>query len=92
MKKFFALVLAAALVAAPVAVQARETGGLVGGLVGCCFGVRTAGAYNDGKNLDIRDWIRIIPFVNIVGAVWDAFDGYNGITTAELAKTYPGCY
>ena len=52
MKKILAIALAAAIfMAAPVA-QAREAGGLAGGLVGCCFGVRTAAAWNEGKNLD----------------------------------------
>ncbi len=86
MKKILAIALVAAIfMAAPVA-QARETGGLAGGIVGCCFGVRTAAAWNEGKNLDIREWLRIVPIAGIVAAVWNTIDGWNGVTTADLRK------
>ena len=91
MKKFLALSLLAAFLAVPSA-QAREAGGLAGGIVGCCFGVRTAAAWNEGKNLDIREWLRIIPIVGIVAAVWNTIDGWNGITTAELRKVAGEAY
>ncbi len=84
MKKILAITLVAALFAAAPAVQAREAGGLAGGLVGCCFGVRTAAAWNDGKNIDIREWLRIVPIAGIVAAVWNTIDGWNGVTTADL--------
>ena len=84
MKKILAIALVAAIfMAAPVA-QAREAGGLAGGLVGCCFGVRTAAAWNEGKNLDIREWLRIVPIASIVAVVWNTVDGWNGVTTADL--------
>lgn len=68
---------------------ARPNAGGVGGLlVGCCFGVRTAGQWNDGKDLHFRDWGRLIPVVNIVLAVWDGIQGYEGITTSQLAEEY----
>ncbi len=85
MKKLLVLAGAVALLAMPVA-QAREAGGLSGGLVGCCFGIRSAAAWNEGKNLEMREWLRIIPIVGIVGAVWNCIDGWNGITTADLRK------
>lgn len=85
-KSILSLALVAAMVAAAPAVQAREAGGLSGGIVGCCFGIRTAAAWNEGKNIEVREWLRIIPFVGIVGAIWNCVDGWNGITTADLRK------
>ncbi len=85
MKKTLALALAATLmISAAPAVHAREAGGVAGGIVGCCFGVRTAAAWNEGKNLDIREWLRIVPIAGIVAAVWNTIDGWNGVTTADL--------
>ena len=86
MKKFLAIALVAAIFMAAPAAQAREAGGLAGGIVGCCFGVRTAAAWNDGKNIDIREWLRIVPIAGIVAAVWNTIDGWNGVTTADLRK------
>lgn len=84
MKKILAIALVAAIfTAAPVA-QAREAGGLAGGIVGCCFGIRSAAAWNEGKNLDIREWLRIVPIAGIVALVWNVVDGWNGVTTADL--------
>ena len=91
MKKLFALFFVAAMVAVPAS-QAREVGGLIGGCVGCCFGIRTAAAYNDGKDISIREWIRIIPIASIVGAVLDTVDGYNGIKTADIRAKYGEAY
>ena len=65
-----------------------DRGGVGGLLVGCCFGIRTAGQWNDGKDLHFRDWGRVIPVVNIVLAVWDGIQGYEGITTQQLAEEY----
>lgn len=84
-KAILALTLGAAMVAA-VPSQARESGGIAGGVMGCCFGIRTAAAWNEGKNIEVREWLRIIPIVGIVGAVWNTIDGWNGITTADLRK------
>lgn len=86
MKKFIVAALATATLAMATTVQAREAGGLAGGIVGCCFGVRTAAAWNEGKNLDIREWLRIVPIAGIVAAVWNTVDGWNGVTTADLRK------
>ncbi len=67
-------------------------GGIGGLLVGCCFGIRTAGQWNEGKSLHFRDWGRIVPIVNIVLFVWDGVQGYEGITTRDLATQYGSNY
>ena len=77
---------------APAATAAHDTGGLVGGLIGCCFGVRSATAYNDGKDLHWREWGRLIPFAGFVFAIWDGVDGMNGRTTGNLASEYGATY
>ena len=93
MKKTLAILLAAALTTAAVpSVHAREAGGCIGGFVGCCFGMRTAADYNEGKDLSLRDWIRAIPFVSIVGAVWDTIDGYHGVTNGDLRAKWGETY
>lgn len=70
----------------------KDAGGIEGLLIGCCFGVRSAAAHNDGKDLHWREWIRIIPLANIVGAVFDAVDGMNGMTTKDFANRYGSNY
>ena len=96
MKKFVAIILVAVMACfsfAPAAVAAnRDSGGIEGFLIGCCFGVRSAAAHNDGKDLHWREWIRVIPLANIVGAVFDLVDGMNGTTTADLASEYGSNY
>jgi hypothetical protein len=69
-----------------------ERGGVAGLFVGCCFGIRTAGQWNEGKDLHFRDWGRLIPLVNIVLAVWDGIQGYEGITSRDLASEYGSNY
>ena len=87
------LFVAALLVSAPSMVEAQEGRSGIGSmLVGCCFGVRTAGEFNEGKDLHFRDWGRIIPLVSVVLAVWDGIQGYEGITTADLAEEYGSNY
>lgn len=76
---------------APMAV-ARENGGVFGFVVGCCFGVRAAGAYNEGKDLHWREWGLIIPFVGWVVAVLNGIDGANGMTTSDFAKQFGSHY
>lgn len=91
MKKIVcSLLAAAALVGSVTAAPAPGRAGPIGFVVGCCFGIRTAGAWNEGKELHFRDWGRIIPFVSIVLAVWDGFDSYSGVTTKDLQTKYPG--
>lgn len=86
------LVVVMALFAFAPAGVAAERGGIEGFLIGCCFGIRSSAAHNDGKDLHWREWIRIIPIAGIVGAVFDAVDGLNGTTTKDLANQYGSNY
>ena len=91
MKKFIAgLLLAVFLmgVASPSMAINANRGGIMGFIAGCCFGIRTGAAYNDGKEVHWRQWGRIVPFVGIVLAIWDGIDGANGVTTKEYAVKY----
>ena len=91
MKKFLAIALVAAIFMAAPAAKAEAApgrGGVVGGIVGCCFGIRTAAAYNEGKSINIREWLQLI----WVGYVWAAFEGYSGVTTSDLQKTEPAYF
>jgi len=54
--------------------------------------VRSATAYNDGKDLHWREWGRLIPFAGFVFAIWDGVDGMNGRTTGNLASEYGATY
>ena len=94
MKKLIIATLAAATfaMAVPSTVHAREAGGCVGGIIGCCFGIRAAGDYNDGKDISIREWLRIVPFVSFVVAIMDGLDGYNGKTRTELHAAEPAYF
>ena len=95
MKKIVAMVLVVLMALfsfAPAATASDGAGGFEGFLIGCCFGLRSAAAHNDGKDLHWREWIRIIPIANIVGAVFDFVDGMNGVTTAQLADKYGSNY
>ena len=74
------------------ATMAHQPGGIAGGLIGCLSGVRTSAAYNDGKVISWRDWIRWIPIASIVFAVIDGVDGASGITSAQLADKYGSLY
>ena len=91
MKKFLALSLAAALLLASAPAKAEAApgrGGVVGGIVGCCFGIRTAAAYNEGKSINIREWPQLL----WVGYVWAALEGYSGVTTSDLQKSDPAYF
>ena len=95
MKKIVAMVLVVLMALfsfAPAATADNQTGGFEGFLIGCCFGLRSAAAHNDGKELHWREWVRIIPLANIVGIVFDFVDGMNGTTTADLATKYGATY
>lgn len=95
MKKIVAMllvVLMALFSFAPAATAGGQPGGFEGFLIGCCFGLRSAAAHNDGKELHWREWIRIIPIANIVGMVFDFVDGMNGTTTKDLANQYGSNY
>ena len=86
------LVVLMALFAIAPATMAHEPGGFVGGIIGCCSGIRTGAAYNDGKVISWRDWIRWIPFASYVFMIVDGVDGANGVTTADLADRYGSLY
>ena len=90
MKKFIAIIALAAVVTTGAFAQetAHPGGGLMGGIAGCCFGVRAAADYNDGKEIAVREWLQFVPIVNIVIMVMNGIDGYNGVTRADYQAKY----
>ncbi|TAN36753.1 MAG: hypothetical protein EPN23_08055 [Verrucomicrobia bacterium] len=70
----------------------ESRGGLMGFIAGCCFGIRSGAAYNDGKEIHWREWIMLVPLANIVFAVWNGVDGANGMTTQDYVKKYGAIY
>ena len=77
---------------APAVSAAQGQGGFMGFIVGCCFGIRSGAAYNDGKDLHWREWALLIPFVGWVVAILNGIDGANGVTTKELAAKFGATY
>jgi len=65
-----------------------QRGGVMGFIAGCCFGIRAGAAYNDGKEIHWREWVMLIPYVNIVFTIWNGIDGANGMETKDYAKKY----
>lgn len=98
MKKSIACMLAAAFMLAtisPMTAQAAKgegRGGVMGFIAGCCFGIRAGADYNDGKEIHWREWVMLVPYVNIVFAVWNGVDGANGVTRADYAEQYGSTY
>ena len=90
MRKFIACLLIAALLStsASVAVAGEGRGGLLGFIAGCCFGIRTGGDYNEGKEIHWREWVMLVPFVNLVFAIWTGIEGAQGVSRAEYADQY----
>jgi hypothetical protein len=93
MKKLIALALIAsflctALAPAAFAVKEREAGGLAAGIVGCCFGIRTAAAYNSGKDLHVRDILELL----WIGHIWSFFSAYGGMTAEDLHASDPAYF
>lgn len=86
------LVVLMALFAIAPATMAHAPGGIAGGLIGCLSGVRTGAAYNDGKVISWRDWIRWIPIVAYVFMIVDGVEGASGVTTSDLADKYGSLY
>lgn len=85
MKRLLALAALAALMAVPASAAGNEgRGGVIGGIYGCCFGLRGAAAYNDGKDVVAMEWIDSI----LTFHVWAFIKGYQGTTTADLSKAY----
>ena len=92
MKKIIAGTLIASILAttAVQAAPAAGRGGFAGFFVGCCMGLRTGMAWNDGKDINTREILRLIPLVNIFVGVWDGMDIYGGKNTADFKAQYPG--
>lgn len=89
MKKLIAAAaVAVALMAVPAVNAAHTTGGCMGGLYGCCFGLRGALAYNDGKDVIAMEWIDAL----LLGHIWSAIQGYQGTTTADMRAQYPAFF
>ncbi len=66
----------------------EQRGGVMGFIAGCCFGIRAGAAYNDGKEIHWREWVMLIPYVNIVFSIWNGIDGANGMQTSDYVKKY----
>ena len=97
MKKLIAGVLVAAFLMAtisPMQVQAKGEGrgGIMGFIAGCCFGIRAGADYNSGKEIVWREWVMLIPYVNIIFAIWNGIDGANGVSRADYAEQYGSMY
>lgn len=95
MKRVIACLLIAAVLFGTIGTASainEQRGGVMGFIAGCCFGVRAAGDYNSGKDIHWREWVMLIPYVNIVFAIWNGIDGANGMTTADYAAKYGATY
>lgn len=78
-------------VLAPVAKAAGGKGGLYPMCAGCLFGARAAAAVNDGKEIHfLTEWMYLI--FSPVPAVINAMNGYEGLTTKDLAAKYGSTY
>ena len=89
----FLVVLFVLIAFAPAAVAANsDRGGFLGFIVGCCFGIRSGAAYNDGKDLHFREWCTIIPYVGFVFSIWNGIDSAQGKTLADLSSQYGSTY
>ncbi len=94
MKKLVALMMTGIVLSTATITQAAPEGrgGLMGFVAGCCFGIRSGGAYNEGKEVHWREWIMLVPVASLVVAVWNGIDGANGMTTADYAKKYGSAF
>lgn len=91
MKKLVVCLMIAVVLLGSVPVQAAMgsgRGGVMGFIAGCCFGIRAGADYNSGKEIHWREWCMLIPYVNIVFAIWNGIDGANGVTRADYASQY----
>ena len=80
------------LAAVAQAAPEENRGGVMGFVAGCCFGVRAAADYNDGKEIHWREWALVVPVVNIVLMVWTGIEGADGMTRADLVEEYGSIY
>ena len=95
MKRLMSVIMLAALLGAGVLstqAAAERRGGVMGFIAGCCFGVRSGSAYNDGKDLHWREWGLLIPLFNLYVLVVNGVDGANGVTTKDYATQYGASY
>ncbi len=90
MKKIIAGLLVAMFLLGAVntTMAAEGRGGFMGFIAGCCFGIRAAGEYNEGKNIHWREWLQLI----IVGQIWNGIDGAKGMTSKDLVEKYGASY
>ena len=82
------IVLMLMLSLAPAVSAGSGQGGFMGFLVGCCFGLRSGAAFNDGKDLHWREWVLLIPVASLVVGIMNGLDGMNGLTTKDMAAQY----
>ena len=66
--------------------SSHEKGGLPAGIVGCCWGLREGTEWNEGADMHWREWVRIVPFVNIVIGIWDGVECMQGVKAHDWAK------
>lgn len=95
MKKTIAMLMVGVMMLTAVSAQAKPSdgrGGVMGFIAGCCFGVRTAADYNDGKAIHWREWGRLIPYVGIIFPIWSGIDGAGGVTMETYADQYGSMY
>ena len=95
MKKIIVCMLIVAFLMGTVSVVTAESsgrGGFMGFIAGCCFGMRAGGAYNEGKEIHWREWVMLVPIVNLVISIWNGIDGANGVTTKDYAAQYGAMY
>lgn len=90
MKKIVAVMLAGLMLSAALPAQAApaDRGGFMGFVAGFCFGVRAAGAYNEGKEIHWREWITLL----VLPSIWNGIEAAQGKTTADYAKQYGSAY
>lgn len=100
MKKIIAgMLVVAFILSVAMPVQAEESimkgegrGGVMGFIAGCCFGIRAGSDYNDGKEVHWREWVTLVPFVNIIFHLWNGVEGAQGVTRAQYAEQYGSIY
>lgn len=85
MKKLLMTGIVLVLMTSTVALAApAQRGGFIGGVYGCCFGLRGAAAYNDGKDVIPMEWVDAL----LLGHIWSFIQGWSGTTTADLKEQY----
>ena len=86
MKKSLIVALALAMTVASTSLIAapERRGGFIGGIYGCCFGLRGAAAYNDGKDVIAMEWVDAL----LLARIWSFIKGWQGTTTSDLLEQY----